>query len=533
MEGVTSAPGPSPQRPRRFGALRALLCCGLLLGGAGGEAAGPGVRLSAAGGAVEVLSGVWNPAQPGQALPEGQALRTGVGRATLSMRGGQVLLGSASQLRVYHNEPDLLAGQAYLRGQDAGFYALGRYIRLSGRARLDLRAPLLRVIALSGSLKLSSDGQLLNLRAGEGFDFGRQQTFMYQEQDAWYDQQFLGSGEARIEATAGPVELAQDGRTWQPAVAVARLSSGGRVRVGAAENSWAEIGFSGGGYLRLQPGSELSVTAVERCGAGRQVYLRLERGSAWNVVARGKGGYQLTTPTLVTAVRGTVFRLDAGGTLKVFEGRVAAGGDPATAPATLAVGQQRVAGSGPQPLVRDAQDELNLAQDQTRAEPLRLRVVQPAPSRGPTLAIDIQSQPTTQLRVSAGGVPLQVAASAGGFRASADLPEGWYEVQVRAERYGRVRRAQLRALLDRSGPQLSPTLVRRSGRLLELRGSASDNSGLPVRLSLSLDGRTYTRTIGPAGGGRFAWLLPLAGSAADLTLRGTDAAGNHTDVALP
>lgn len=538
MWGVTPllCPWP-PQPPRPSGAWRALLCSGaLLLGGGRADVAAPaaGVRLAGSGGTVEVLSKVWNSAQPGQALPEGGALRTGVGRASLTIGGGQLLLSSASQLRVFQNEPDLLAGQAYLRGQNAGFYALGRHIRLDGRARLDLQAPLARVIALSGSLNLSSGGQLITLRAGEGFDFVSKRSFVYQERDAWYDQQFLGLGEARVEATAGPVELSGDGRRWQPAVAVANLGPGAHVRVGAAENSWAEIGFSGGGYLRLQPGSELSVTAVERNLGQRQVYLRLERGSAWNVVAPGKGGYQLTTPTLVTAVRGTVFRLDAGGLLKVFEGSVAAAGDPAAPPATLAVGQQRVAGGGPQPLVRDAVDELNLAQDQTRAQPTRLRVVQPAPSRGRVLSLQIQSQPTARIQASAGGRPLQVSPASGGFTASADLPEGWYEVQVRAERYGRVRTARLRALMDRSAPQLGLTLAQTGGHLLELRGRATDASGLPVRLNLRLGGATYTRIIGPANGGQFHWVLPLAGPVpAGLALTGTDAAGNRSDVALP
>ncbi|MFC6666586.1 FecR domain-containing protein [Deinococcus radiopugnans] len=135
-----------------------------------------------------------------------------------------------------------------------------------------------------------------------------------------------GLGAATVEAVRGPVRLLERGNTRLAGLGD-DLTAGTALNTGA--DAWAEIGFSGGGYLRLNAQSELKVLSIERTSAGREVLLKLEKGTAWNVVEKGQGGYRIDTPVVSTAVRGTVFRVDASGLVKVFDGQVALPGQAA------------------------------------------------------------------------------------------------------------------------------------------------------------------------------------------------------------
>ena len=298
----------------------------------------PPLMVREVSGGAEQQLGTWQAVGAGQRLQT--ALRVGSGRARLQSGQGQVLVASASALRVYRNEPDLQSGHFYLSG-DLRFFARQAHLAGSGQVRLDLNAPTLRVAVISGSLRISLGSSLIKLSGGEQYDFTARRVTAFVERDPWYRSRFVGEGQAQIEATNGQVQLQSGAASVQIASPGDVLSLGQALLTGA--QAWAEVGFSGGGYLRLQPDSALSVISVDKLvgpsgTAQRQITLQLTRGSAWNVVAEHQGGYEISTPTITTAVRGTLFRVDASGLIKVLDGQVAV---PSQQDLTFKAGAQR------------------------------------------------------------------------------------------------------------------------------------------------------------------------------------------------
>ena len=520
-----------PQRqsaPRRV--LLALIVGGLAGAQASAVAAVP--TLQQAQGRVELLSANGWRAQ-GAPTEISTRLRTGTGRALVRQgTQGQVLMGSASELRRYRDEPDLLSGRFYLRGP-VSVHVLGFHVVMdgAGQARVDLSAAEKRVAVIAGRVRVALRGQAVTVSAGQQIAVGSGVVTAFREADAWYAAQFRGVGEATVEATRGLVTL-------RPAEAqAARVAVGGDdLQPGAALNTgtdaWAEIGFTGGGYLRLNAQSELSVVSIERTSLGREVQLRLVRGTAWNVVERGQGGYRLDTPVVSTAVRGTVFRVDAGGLVKVFDGQVALPGRPGQ---NLAQGQQRLAGGPVSALQTDAVDRFNIAQDAARAQRLTLDLDLPGRSLQ-DLALAVRSLADARVTVTVAGQTLALGGESGVFRLERleqTLPEGEYTVSVRAERYGQTLERRQTVTVDRTPPRVEELTVRRVGRVLTLSGAVVDAASTRVQLSVDVGGNTYTRWADPRTGGRFSWSVPLPDARAGATLGLRDEADNRSYVQLP
>ncbi|GHG00431.1 hypothetical protein GCM10017783_10720 [Deinococcus piscis] len=389
--------------------------------------------------------GAWRPLLPGAA--QASQFRTGAGRAELRWGSGLVLLNSATQARVNQGKVQVTAGQAYITGP-VQLYVQGYHLNVpaGSAARVDLLARTERIAALQGTVRLAYGSRTVNLVAGRQLSLGGGQTTAYQERDPWYQSRITGRGDAVIEALRGQVSVGQG--QFRAASAGQSLAEGQRLRTGV--NSWAEVGFTGGGYLRLQADSELQVTAVQTSTRGREVWLQLNRGSAWNVVASGQGGYRLNTPVISTAVRGTVFRVDADGLVKVFEGEVEAGAEAVQSGQQLQDRQLEV-------LQPDAQDALNLSLDALRALPIGLKdltlpggdlTVQAAPlselwlearaSDGVLWAWPLY--PQSEVALDSEGRPLSLAPvaytlSAVGRQQVAALPPGSYIFRVAARRY--------------------------------------------------------------------------------------------------
>ena len=484
-------------------------------------------------GSVEQQRGTWQVASAGETVS--QALRVGTGRATLRVGAGQVLAASDSALRIFQDEPDLQTGKFYLSGP-LSFFSQSAHLASDGQVRLDLRSPTRRVAVISGRARLAVGTRITVLQAGQQYDFAAKQVTPFTEHDPWYDSRFVGEGEALVQAVKGPVTLgplaAQVGRpqTADPvhnAAVGEPLQPGQQLQTGI--NAFAEIGFTGGGYLRLQPQSALSVLSIDkvltRSGLSqREVTLQLTRGSAWNVVAKREGGYEITTPTVTTAVRGTVFRVDGDGLVKVFEGQVAL---PSAAGRLLPQGQQRSASGRVQPLVLDASDRLNQALDRERAAPTRLDLSLTSPAAD--LSLTVRSQPDTLLSVNVAGQDIPVPQSAEGVFNLAPLkdrlPEGRYDVTLTARRPGGNASVQRSLLIDRTPPQFSGVQVIRLGRTLRLTGQVADLSP-SVDLRAEVAGRVYTRSLLLPEQAHFDWLLPLPEPGAAVNLSATDAAGN-------
>ncbi len=509
-----------------------LLChlvCGLALS-LGAAGAAPSV-VREVGGSVEQRRAVWQVAAVGETVE--QALRVGAGRASLSVGGGQLLIASDSALRIYQNEPDLQTGKFYLSGQ-LSFFSQSVHLASDGRVRLDLRSPTRRLAIIAGTARLAVGSRVITLKAGQQYDFATKQITPFAEGDAWYDSRFVGEGEAVVQAVKGPVTVQSVITQASPAHNAAvdeRLQAGQQLSTGP--NAFAEIGFTGGGYLRLQPQSALSVLSIDKVlsqegKSQREVTLQLTRGSAWNVVAKRQGGYEISTPTVTTAVRGTLFRVDASGLVKVFEGQVAL---PSGAGLQLGRGQQ-LSGGAVQSLVLDASDRANQALDRQRAAPTRLDLsLAPAAS---DLSLTVRSQPDTRLSVNVAGLngagqDFTLTQSAEGVFSlkplGSQLPEGRYDLTLTARRPGSSVSLKRSVLIDRSPPLVSRVSVLRLGRTVRLTGQVADLSP-SVQLSAEVDGHVYTRTLHLPQQARFDWLLPLPQPNAVIKLSAADTAGN-------
>lgn len=492
---------------------------------------------------VQGADGSWRLVNGTPYLGEARGLRTGTGRVLLTSRaGGRTLVGSASQLRVYSGETDLQQGQFIIEGPVAAF-TLGLHFNVNrgSKVRVDLSpdGSTRRLAVLQGSVRLASGSRIVTVQTGQQVSLPQLQLATYKEEDSWYASVFTGIGEATLEALRGTVQFRRQEGEVQAARAGDPLAEAQSVLTAA--QSWAEIGFSGGGYLRLTENSELKVVAIEKTSRGREVVLQLLRGSAWNVVQKGQGGYKITTPVVSTAVRGTRFRVDASGLVKVMEGGVALPSNPGT---TLEAGQQKEPGKAPAPLVKDALDLFNEARDAERARPMHLNLLDFRPLQR-ELALNYNGSNDIRLKASAVDAqgkawPLKVLnqpgeLNRGQYEVSAgqpDFPEGRYQVSVLATRFGAQREWQGWVQIDRTAPALADLKLLRLGRVILLNGAATDlnhpDSPNPP-LTLKITGGTLETVVRRVVRGEFRLLLPQPLSQGTLHLELSDQAGNRTD----
>ncbi|WP_425147501.1 FecR domain-containing protein [Deinococcus sp.] len=487
------------------------------------------LRLLSVGGSAEVLESVWTLAQPAQSVA--QALRTGTGRAVLGLpEGGQLTLGSGSLLRINNAQPDVQSGRFFASGSGQ-MYMSSAHLYVDGQARFDAGGQVLRAAVISGSLRISLGGRSVSLRAGQQYDFRSGAVQPFSESDPWYLSRFVGAGEVSIQGTRGNVmqgqtpegqgSQGQAPQRWQPAVVGQTLGGGTLVKTG--ENAWAELGFSGGGYLRLQAQSELKIVGIDKTSSGREVLLQLISGSAWNVVQKGQGGYQLQTPAVTTAVRGTLFRVDASGLVKVFEGQVAL---PSQADTLVGLGQQREAGGQLGALKVDALDTFNMALDQQRAAKTLLNL---SALGGSELQLRVGSNPDAAVTASVGAQSYSLSGEGGVYSLKQSLPEGRYTLTVRVDRAGQSQQLTQALVIDRTPPQLHLSSVERSGVIVTLSGTVSDNFSAEPLLRASVAGKTYTLHAS----GAFRWMLPAPPGPLDLQVSVVDEAGNEGHAPLP
>jgi FecR protein len=519
------------QRGQRFGVV--LSCCiglSVALGTAGALASTPAsaLSLSLVGGSVEVLGRAWEPVQSGQTVTT--SLRTGTGRAVLvGAAVGKLTVGSSSALRVYQGQPDVQSGRFYTSG-DTQFYAFGTHLAMQGQLRVDIDKAVQRAAVIAGTLRISraQGGRAITIRAGEQYNFATGAVTAFKESDPWYLSQFVGEGEAALQASRGSVQMGPDPEHLSNAALGQTLATGSRIKTG--KDAWAEVGFSGGGYLRLQAESQLKMLGVEKTDKGREVLLQLESGSAWNVVQKGQGGYQLSTPTVTTAVRGTVFRVDADGLVKVFDGKVAL---PSQGDAVVGQNEQRATAGGLGGLKKDALDTFNIALDAERAKPTVLEV--PRVGQVSELNLTVKSNPGAKVSVSVSGQvgakqTFALSGQNGTFTLQKALPEGRYRLTVRAARPERSAEQTQALIIDTTPPTLTVSEVKATGAVLTITGSVSDNFSPTSLLRAELGGQTYTLHAS----GAFNWTLPLITSPpGSLKLSAGDDAGNKADARLP
>ena len=139
---------------------------------------------------------------------------------------------------------------------------------------------------------------------------------------------------ARVLAVRGQVQLVNRAGTVVRAVVVGGLlQAGDRLRTGADASVTLE--FADASRLQLREQSDLQLDTLSRYGRTGMVdtRMRLQQGRTSNRVTPAKGPasrYIIDAPTATSSVRGTVFRVAAGGSggsasTEVLEGRVQVG----------------------------------------------------------------------------------------------------------------------------------------------------------------------------------------------------------------
>ncbi len=484
------------------------------------------LQLSEIQGKVEIkLGSGWVTAKKG--LYDGSgSLRTRLGQATLEQGGGRFKLGTQSTLELRKGEPVLRSGQGYIEGPLSGFVG-GAHFRLErgSRARIDLTGPLSKLAVLEGKINLYSPTlKNQHVSAGQSLNLvSREQSAFTEEPKPWYLEKLGAVGAVHLEAFKGSVEL-QDAEPpnspWNVMGSGDSIAGEGLVRTGNA--SWAELGFEGGGYLRLGAQARLRVLGLEKLAGGqRKVVLMLEQGSAWNVVEKGKGNYELRTATLVAGVRGTVFRVDASGLLKVLEGQVAAstkdGEQPVPSGEQVQNGQKGV-------LILDAIDRFNLERDRLRGAALKLEGNLPAPTPQRDLKLEFVTNPDTEVSLALGGQTLKLTPdSSGTVRYQPTLTEGTGTLELNLSHYDQSKKVSLPYFIDRTAPRLTLESVQHQGEQGVLNLKAQDASKVTLLLTRadSSEKIAFSGTL-ESGEVRFGWFI------GPLELRLTDEAGNTT-----
>ncbi|MPY65253.1 FecR domain-containing protein [Deinococcus sp. SDU3-2] len=504
-----------PPVPRASLPLRTALLAALL-GPAADAASGPSplVKAEQLQGRAETLTGGrWVPLRVPATVTAG--LRTGGdGAVWTTLRNGttgKLLLGPSSRLRVTGGRAELQEGRFLLLGP-LSLTALGQPVTLDAgaQARADLGVGgLKRVAVLAGGARVTVAGKATRLKAGQAIAVGTGRVTAFREEEApWYAPRLTGTGRASVQATRGPVYLTAGG-TRTVARVGATLDPGTRLSTGAG--AWAEVGFLGGGYLRLQENSELTATAGPEAGT---TTLGLLRGQAWNVVRSGAGQPALVGSTL----RGSAFAVGVTGLRKTFGVFAAATGNRAT------------------PLPNSALD----AQAQT---PLVLRL-DPVSSPARSLVLGVTTQPGAAVSALVGSrvLPLApVAGQPGRFQlAGASLPEGEARVEVRADWRGQRRTRRVTVVVDRTAPTLTGLRAEREGRLLRVTGTLRDlgtaqtRAGrLTLTLRLGTDTQTRRVAVGPDGASVLDLPLPAPPEGTPVRVTVRDEAGNEAYAVLP
>lgn len=380
-------------------------------------------------GQAEVRLSNWQPLAEKSTLQN--PIRTLLGRVEITVPQGRFLLGSNSEAQPRNGEVQLLNGQGYVEGQFPFFLGTA-HVYIDGRARVDITPTGATISVLEGKARLSVPQKgILYVPEKKAYILNRDTITDFQEDDAWYDNDLVGTGTLQVAALRGTVEV-QKSQQWQKLKVKNTLGQDQVVKTSL--NSWAEFVFEDGSYFRLNEKSQVRVESIEKLSSGkRRVTLKLEAGTAWNVVQKGKGGYQFRTATLVAGVRGTTFRLDSDDTLKVFEGTVAASQNDQSLP--VQANQQFNPATGPETLKLDAKDRFNQRLDALRNQPLTIQL-DPLPA-GPlrTFAISGTTLPGTDLQYVTEGqtLPLDVDDD-GRFSLALELPEGLHTFALVAER---------------------------------------------------------------------------------------------------
>lgn len=138
---------------------------------------------------------------------------------------------------------------------------------------------------------------------------------------------------ARVLAVRGPVQVVDGNGHGQPARQGMQLQIGSEVSTGS--DASITLAFADDSHLQLRENSQLRLDQLSSYGATGMVdtRLRLQRGRSSNRVTPARGPasrYMITAPTATSSVRGTVFRVSAGGdgpaaATEVVQGRVQVG----------------------------------------------------------------------------------------------------------------------------------------------------------------------------------------------------------------
>lgn len=135
---------------------------------------------------------------------------------------------------------------------------------------------------------------------------------------------------AKITVIYGKAKVLRAGKNrWINAYRKMKLFPGDKIRTG--KKTKIEIRFIDGSIIRLADNSEMEISRLERDEKNKQnnTGLRAKVGNFWTrikQVAGYKNNFEVTTPTAVAGVRGTVYRMeikeDTTTMVRVYKGKV-------------------------------------------------------------------------------------------------------------------------------------------------------------------------------------------------------------------
>lgn len=160
-----------------------------------------------------------------------------------------------------------------------------------------------------------------------------------------------------VSVTGAPEVLVNAGGTWHAATATGGMKVASASRVRCDAGSTASIVTENGHKLKIFPGSEVALSAVD--GNATTVQVITGRLRSWVKKLKKHGKFEVKTPVAVCSVRGTDFSVEYGADKKarveVYEGMVAAreertGAEVFVTPGTGVTITQNQAPEKPQPL---------------------------------------------------------------------------------------------------------------------------------------------------------------------------------------
>ena len=474
----------------------------------------------------------WQPLEDGNMLEVNARVRTFQGDVTVQLADNQVIRLAADSVLLRRSRDYVLEqGKAFVHAEGDGItFQLAGPVRVTGEARFDAQDAQARVAVINGSARITHLGRVVNLEPNQQLlvpaDEEPEVTTFF-ETDPWYLNLVpVGEGYGKVIGLFNIAEVRSNDSDWQLTQVDSAVSPGMYARTG--DSSWLELRFDNNNLVRLQEGTEISLTQVtDFDGSGRRSVIALQQGKVWVVVESDGQSFEVETRGLVAGVRGTKFRVDAPeadapALIKTFEGEVV--GVQGFEAIPVPVGQQFDTERGLEALVVDEIDSFNLERDRLITAPELTVTPVSTLSSDTVLTLTGKTEPGTTVTVANNAEITET----GTFSREVPLKPGLNIIALSASNQGSIP-AHYAAPVIRSGYDVLHAVATPEWRLtnaLSITGVASANATVTV----STDAASKTVTAGADG--RFHVRLFAPDDAYEVLIQAQDTLGNYSEQRL-